>query len=718
MRFFVAQRGNNVKKLGFIVLLIALITIVPVSAQEDVTQVTAVLETQPSPGDGATAPAIWLHPLDLNKSLVLGADDNEGLGVYDLNGQQIAFLELGSVLATDIRYNFPIGRERVSVIAAAIEDAIEDASDVYLFTVDPESLELEAIGQLTTGIPQSAMCLYHSPSTDRFYLFVASGDGDVEQYVLDGSTGEITSRLIRTLNVGSETEGCTADDDFRTLYLSEGTVALWRYGAEPESGNNRAIVDLLAPRGNISEEIEGITILSGAEGSGYVMVSNEKNHSYLLYERRGANAFVGEFGIGENEAADAVTEPTGFAAVSLPLNAAFPAGLFVTSDDRNSNPTDDNNFKLVSWADVETALELTPLAAYDLRESGTEAFVSTAPAVTASLETAPVPSGIDAADDPAIWIHPTDPALSTIIGTDKTSGLVVYDLEGNILQTVDIGRVNNVDLRYNFDLNGVPTAVVATTNRTTNSLDMFTVNPETRLLAPAAARLIESSVEEVYGICMYISPVSGSHYVFVNSADTGEVEQYELAPTADGMIDAIVVRRFTVGSQTEGCVADDANQALYVGEEAVGFYRYNAEPNASDERRQIDNTSLEGHLTADVEGIALYATSDGGGYLIVSSQGSSEFAVYERTGDNAYIGSFIVIEGEGIDGISGTDGIDVTNFPLGDAFPEGFFIAQDDYNIDPDENQNFKLVSWRTIADALGLTVDTTFDPRTVGAAE
>ena len=100
----------------------------------------------------------------------------------------------------------------------------------------------------------------------------------------------------------------------------------------------------------------------------------------------------------------------------------------------------------------------------------------------------------------------------------------------------------------------------------------------------------------------------------------------------------------------------------------------------------------------------------------MSSQGSSEYAVYERAGDNAYVGKFIVAESETVDGTSGTDGIDVTNAPLGDLFPNGVFVAQDDTNIKPDSSQNFKLVSWDLIAEGLGLMTDTDFDPRTIGS--
>src|SRR6187551_2490222 len=43
------------------------------------------------------------------------------------------------------------------------------------------------------------------------------------------------------------------------------------------------------------------------------------------------------------------------------------------------------------------------------------------PAVTPVTETSPVKGFGDAADDPAIWVHPTDPEKSLIFATDKTT---------------------------------------------------------------------------------------------------------------------------------------------------------------------------------------------------------------------------------------------------------------------------------------------------------
>ena len=39
--------------------------------------------------------------------------------------------------------------------------------------------------------------------------------------------------------------------------------------------------------------------------------------------------------------------------------------------------------------------------------------------VSAAIETDPTPASDDTADDPCVWVHPTNPSLSVIIGTDK-----------------------------------------------------------------------------------------------------------------------------------------------------------------------------------------------------------------------------------------------------------------------------------------------------------
>ncbi len=332
--------------------------------------------------------------------------------------------------------------------------------------------------------------------------------------------------------------------------------------------------------------------------------------------------------------------------------------------------------------------------------------------VTAAAETQQVPHGGDAADDAAVWIHPSDPEQSVIIGTDKQGGIAVYDLAGTELSYRPDGNMNNVDLRYNFRLAGASVALAAASDRTHNSLALYRVDPTTRGLVDVAARVITMSPEP-YGLCMYRSAATGVYYVFTNDS-SGAVRQWELFDAGAGRVDARQVRTFDVGGQTEGCVADDEAGTLFVGEEDVAIWKYGAEPGAGSARTQVDAVG-GGRLVADVEGLTLYTTSAGGGYLLASSQGNDSYVVYERGGANAYVLTFAVAAGS-VDRVTATDGIDVTNFGLGSRFPEGVFVVQD--NTNTGGNQNYKLVQWGTIARSRAsgpLAIDPAWDPRAAG---
>ncbi|MGP1311013.1 MAG: phytase, partial [Phycisphaerales bacterium] len=74
-------------------------------------------------------------------------------------------------------------------------------------------------------------------------------------------------------------------------------------------------------------------------------------------------------------------------------------------------------------------------------------------AVRPAFETEPVLTDGDAADDPAIWIHPTDPSRSLILGTDKQRGIIAYDLSGRVAHEAP-GRINNVDVVQGFAVSG------------------------------------------------------------------------------------------------------------------------------------------------------------------------------------------------------------------------------------------------------------------------
>ncbi len=341
-------------------------------------------------------------------------------------------------------------------------------------------------------------------------------------------------------------------------------------------------------------------------------------------------------------------------------------------------------------------------------------------AVFATVETTPVLHPPDSADDSAIWIHPTNPSLSTIIGTDKGGYLEVYSLSGAVLQRIPF-QTNNVDLRYNFPLGGQRVALVTGVDRTAHKLFAYKVNTATRLLEDVST---PGSISGLWGSSMYVSPITGRYYAFINRDCV--LNQYELTDNGSGKVAVNLVRTVTFSNQcnssarlSEGVTADDVHAKVYVSEEVVGIWKLGAEPTDGSAKVMVDKPIAQGgHFQPDIEGLAIYYKSNGTGYLIGSSQGNSSFIVYTREGNNTYLGTFNIGDGS-IDGVNGTDGIDVTNFPLGPNFPNGVFIAQDGGNTDGTiaKNQNFKLVPFQSIAAALNLTMDTSWDPRLVGAS-
>ena len=62
-----------------------------------------------------------------------------------------------------------------------------------------------------------------------------------------------------------------------------------------------------------------------------------------------------------------------------------------------------------------------------------------------SAETDPVITKGDSVDDSAIWFNSKDPKILDL-GTDKNSGIYVYDIEGNA-GYANLGRINNIDPR-------------------------------------------------------------------------------------------------------------------------------------------------------------------------------------------------------------------------------------------------------------------------------
>ncbi|AWS46990.1 phytase [Streptosporangium sp. 'caverna'] len=388
-------------------------------------------------------------------------------------------------------------------------------------------------------------------------------------------------------------------------------------------------------------------------------------------------------------------------------------------------------------------------------------------------------------DDPAIWVHPTSPAASVIATTAKEGGLYVYDLDGKQLQHLpapaapgqddEPGRLNNVDVVYGHTSRAGRSDIFVASDRGSDKLRVYRVDPAkadrnrrplTDITDPAAPFIFNATqaevnnAETVYGLATW-KRNSGT-YVLVSRRHTTRLALLKLTDAPGGKVGYTMLRTidlpssFTlpngqswspcdepgVGPQIEGMVVDAQTGTLYAAQEDVGIWRISGDLTGSpvliDRVREygvpatydadteecvsgVDPGYGGDNLTADAEGVTIYYGKDGKGYLIASGQGGDTFAVYDRRGRNAFIGSFQVGERGGVDSVQGSDGTMVVNVPLGRRFPKGLFVTHDGANtpeaLDPEgearENTNFKYVKWDDIARRLGLTVDTTsWNPR------
>ncbi len=335
---------------------------------------------------------------------------------------------------------------------------------------------------------------------------------------------------------------------------------------------------------------------------------------------------------------------------------------------------------------------------------------------TSDRETEPVQanSGSDAADDPAFWINPNNISESIIYGSNKQGGIVAYNLNGEEIYYAELGRINNIDVAYNLNLNDEIIDICGGTNRSTNAIDLYKINPETGELEYVLDKITKSSVDEVYGFCFYHSPISGINYAILCGKD-GVIEHYKIVE-GNNLLSLELVSSFDIGSQPEGMVADHKHGVLYIGEENKCIWKVNGEPgNANPQKLSLSSEDDNENIEYDIEGLTIYYTSSDHGYLLASSQGNDSYAIYDRFFDNSYIGSFRINDGI-VDGTTETDGIDVINLNLGGEFADGIFIVQDDYNITDGERQpqNFKMVNWRKISELFDppLYVDRDFNMR------
>ncbi len=532
---------------------------------------------------------------------------------------------------------------------------VNDSGQVQLVSVDRDSNQAVLFNMSGGDVEEvqrmpapdyeiSGFCLYRDAQS-LLSVFVLDERGGADQWLLGAADQALP---VRHLVLPAGAESCAVDDVSGTLYVAEESLGLWRYNADPEQDAQRQLLDRLAPHGHIAENASGVTVVPG----GVALIDKEA-------------------GVVNLYTADGALQRS----VVVP-DLEEPETLVVASDEER--------LTLYALDDGDGGVISTTMA-WTLSSD----VAATMPVVLPSAQTDSVERFGDAADDPAIWINRKAPQHSLILGTDKKAGLYVYDLQGRTRQFLEVGRLNNVDLRYGLSVAGRTWDVAVATNRDHNSLHVFLIDPANGQVQEASQILTD--MQDIYGICLY-QDEQGIH-AFANDK-SGVIEQWLLS--GGDTVTGERVRTLQVASQPEGCVADEQSQRLFVGEEDRAVWVFAA---GADQPVEATEVMAAGEvLVDDIEGLALYQR-DGRNWLVVSSQGDNSYVILDADAPYEVVGKFrIGMNAQaGIDGASETDGLEVTSVDLGGDYDRGLLVVQDGRNRLPDAPQNYKIVAWKDI---------------------
>lgn len=297
-------------------------------------------------------PAIWIHPTDRAKSLVIGTDkDTDGaLYVYDLDGKivnrvgglkrpnnvDLAYGFLLNGKPTDLAVTTEREMQRLRVFSVPDMKGV-DKGDLVVFDGDK------------TRAPMG-IALYRRPRDGALFAIVGGKSGPATGYLAqyrlaDDGTGHVKMTLVRQFGAYSgkkEIEAIAVDAELGYVYYSDETVGVRKYAADPDAPDAGKELALFGTTGYASDH-EGISIYKIDSGTGYLLVSDQQANQFRIYKREGEPGRPHEHTLIKTVPVSAI-ESDGSEVTSTAL-PGFPHGLFIAMSNGKV-------FHFYSWDDI------------------------------------------------------------------------------------------------------------------------------------------------------------------------------------------------------------------------------------------------------------------------------------------------------------------------------------------------------------------------------
>ena len=336
------------------------------------TEIEAEYGTAPLSND-PDDPAIWVHPEDPSRSLILGtmkvAAPAGAIVVFGMDGQirqTISGIDRPNNI--DVEYGLQLGGRRVDV-AIATERL---ARQLRVFRIDAAEGRLADLGGVPilegqageAGAPMG-VALYRRPRDGAVFAIVAPKEGPREGYLwqyrlTDAGGGRIAATFVRrfgnfsatTVREENEIEAVAVDDALGYVYYADEADGIHKWHADPDHPNAARELAHFA-RSGFRGDREGIAIYALPDGTGYIVATDqiEADSEYHLYPREGAPGNPHDHSREIAVLRGGADATDGIEISSRALGPGLPNGVLVAM---NSGP---QNFLVFRWQDVAAAVK-------------------------------------------------------------------------------------------------------------------------------------------------------------------------------------------------------------------------------------------------------------------------------------------------------------------------------------------------------------------------
>jgi len=291
-------------------------------------------------------PAIWINEADPSQSLILGTDkggetEEGGLYVFRLDGsidRERSVFPLNRPNNVDVAYRLAFEDSLIDIAVVTVRR--ENKIRIYRLP-DMTPIDNGGISVFVNEQERDPMgiSLYSNVVSGRVFAIVGRKSGPKDAYLWqyelkDSGMGYVTGEKVRSFGQYSgkkEIEAIAVDNELGYVYYSDEQFGVRKYYAHPDSSNTELA---LFAQSDVTSDHEGLSIFKNADGTGYLLMSDQQAQRFHVYTREGSAGNPHEHTLLKIVDVTA-RESDGSDLSTRSLGPLFPNGIFVAmSDDK------------------------------------------------------------------------------------------------------------------------------------------------------------------------------------------------------------------------------------------------------------------------------------------------------------------------------------------------------------------------------------------------